>query len=265
MGKILNSPLSFFCVIYDGLSAEAVKPLCFSLALPSILLLSDPNPFHLLVLSNFNQSSRSLSWKRGIWPRFQKTVPFPVSRPQIDSSAAGARPKTMRGIFGTVIWRTHVIWTGHTLWRVTHSAGPKRSTFKRGGRGGTHTPIRAHTFINTPLLVLPGSGQCSGPAPGPGAQGVVQPRAGRRPENTHSQKLIWKLQAFIQMSGQCNSVKCVFPPHTFFTLSVSHTRGLNWLCGGSVFTVLIAGPFKKFRIIFFPLKISVASISQPIL
>lgn len=150
MGKILNSPLSFFCVIYDGLSAEAVKPLCFSLALPSILLLSDPNPFHLLVLSNFNQSSRSLSWKRGIWPRFQKTVPFPVSRPQIDSSAAGARPKTMRGIFGTVIWRTHVIWTGHTLWRVTHSAGPKRSTFKRGGRGAPIHPS-GHTLSSTHL------------------------------------------------------------------------------------------------------------------
>lgn len=45
----------------------AVKPLCFSLALPSVPS-SSPNPFQLVVLSNFTQSSRSLSRKRGIWP-----------------------------------------------------------------------------------------------------------------------------------------------------------------------------------------------------
>lgn len=44
----------------------AVQPLCFSLALPSVPS-SSPNPFQLVVLSNFTQS-RSLSWKRGIWP-----------------------------------------------------------------------------------------------------------------------------------------------------------------------------------------------------
>ena len=45
----------------------AVKPRCFSLALPSVPS-SSPNPFQLVVLSNFTQSSRSLSRKRGIWP-----------------------------------------------------------------------------------------------------------------------------------------------------------------------------------------------------
>lgn len=58
--------------IKDGMSGclqppIAVKPLCFFLALPNALS-SSPNPFQPVVLSNFTHSSRSLSWKRGIWP-----------------------------------------------------------------------------------------------------------------------------------------------------------------------------------------------------
>lgn len=79
--------------------SKAVKPLCFSLALPGILLLSDPNPFHLLVLSNFTQSSRSLSRKRGIWPRVQKTVPFSCL-PAADRQLRGRRsPRNYEGYF----------------------------------------------------------------------------------------------------------------------------------------------------------------------
>lgn len=72
VGKIPSPPVGLFCVIYEGLTA-ALNHLkqsdrsAFPWPCP-VLLLSDPNPFHLLALSNFTHSSRSLSWKRGIWP-----------------------------------------------------------------------------------------------------------------------------------------------------------------------------------------------------
>lgn len=88
--------------IKDGMSGcsqppLAVKPLCFPLALPSVPFLS-PNPFQLVVLSNFTQSSRSLSRKkRNLALKSCSLFPFPVSlllqRPQIDSSLASASPK----------------------------------------------------------------------------------------------------------------------------------------------------------------------------
>lgn len=109
VGEILNPPVIFFLCNLRWSECcsqppEAVEPLCFSLAVPSILLLSDPNPFHLLLLSNFTQSSRSLSWKRGIWPRVQKTVPFSCP-PAADRQLRGRRsPENYEGYF----WRSNL-------------------------------------------------------------------------------------------------------------------------------------------------------------
>lgn len=255
---------------------KAVKPLCFSLALPCALLLSDPNPFHLLVLSNFTQSSRSLSWKRGIWP------PRPENRSLFLSPgrrSTAPRPPLARNYEG-YFRRSNLkhTWDISNIHTLMHSADPQRPMIKRGG--GERSDAQrvgggARPFIHTsPPLVPPGSIRWPS-APEPGTSWSRVQGGGLR---AYSENLIWNLQAFMQMLGQIGKRETCFSS-AFLTPSVSHTQGFSsfgWaeIILGSVtlltvfirfFTVSIAGPFKRFRIIFFPLKIRVASNSSPIL
>lgn len=233
VGENLNPRFSlflFFCVIYDGLRAALEQSNHSAFPWPCPAFCSSLIQTHSISWSSLISPRAAEAWagKEESGPASRKPFPFPVSRPQIDSSAAGARPETMRGIFGAVIWRTHGMWTGHTLKRVTHSAGPKKSMggAGRGGHQGTK-------IINTtPPLVPPGSDQCSGPAPG--AWAIVQPTTGRRPENTHTHSHTSSSGSYGPVSrceGRAGSVKGDFfslhVPHTFCQ-SHTHTRALSW-------------------------------------
>lgn len=257
VGKIPTPPVSLFCVIYDGLTA-------------ALNHLKQSNrsafPWPCPAFCSSLIQTHSISWPSLISPRaaearaekeesgphVQKTVPFSCL-PAADRQLRGRRsPETMRGIFGAVIWRTHGTHTKYTLRREEHTADPRRPMVKRGL--DAHRGTRP--FIHTPPLG-------SVPTPPP-------PPPGRRPENTHGRKLIWKPQAFMQMLGQIGKRGTCLVLPVFHTCQ-SHVRlGLIWaiwndfrscrafkhLC--EVLTVPIAGPFKRFT--NWVLKIRVAAI-----
>lgn len=104
----------------------AVKPQCFSLALPAVAS-SSPNPFHLVVLSNFTQSSRSLSWKRGIWPpspaNYSLFLPPSSSSDHRSTALWPALAQNYEGYFQHCNLRNTWYTQRHTLtYRITHSA-----------------------------------------------------------------------------------------------------------------------------------------------
>lgn len=157
--------------IKDGMSGcsrppIAVKPLCFSLALPSVPS-SSPNPFKLVVLSNFTQSSRSSSRKKEeSGPQVRQTIPFSCLPPlpaTTDRQLYGQHwPKTMRGIFSTVIWRahgthTHTHMQNNVLSKYTDSRGKIRRYNKTGQE--TLKAAKARVLTSTKHLLPSGSGQ----------------------------------------------------------------------------------------------------------
>lgn len=278
VGENLNRPVSFFCVIYDGLSAalhRLTQPnhSAFSWLCPAFC--SSLIQTHSISCSSLISPRAAEAWvgKEESGPASQKNVPFSCL-PAADRQLRGRRsPENYEGYFRRSNLRnTWDVNRTHSEESNTLSRSKEINNLKRWDGGGTQTPIRAPNVINTrPLLVPPGPGQCSRPAPG--LVGSPVQGSGRRPENTHSQKLIWKPQAFIQMSGQSRKRETGFSS-AFLTPSVSRTHEVWTDLSGSgtllnifirFFTDLKARPFKRFRIISFPLKIRVASISSAIL
>lgn len=241
VGKILKPPVSLFCVIYDGLTValnhlKQSNRSAFPWPCPAFCS-SQPNPFHLLALSNFTQSSRSWSWKRGIWPARPENRSLFLFPGRRSTAPRLALARNYEGYFrrGNLknTWDIRKI---HTEKSGTRSADPQRQTVKRG--------LDAHHGTR-PFIYTPPPGSVPPPA-------GVQPR----PES------IWKLQAFIQMLGQIGKRGRCFPPpplcalHTFCQ---SHACfELMWVIWNyfrschaikhlyTILTVSIAEPFKRF-------------------
>lgn len=230
VGENLNPPVSFFCVIYDGLSGalNRLKQSNHSaFPWPCPAFCSSLIQTHSISWSSLISPRAAEAWagKEDSGPASKKPFPFPVSQPQIDSSAAGARPKTMRGIFGAVIWGTHGIWTGHTLKRVTPSAGLRRSTIKRGAGGGVPRHPSGNTLSSTEHLCWSRQDRASAPflprGPGPGPPCSPVQGGGLR---THSHRSAsGNYRPLYRWLGRAGSVEHAFPLRSSH-LCQSHMR-----------------------------------------
>lgn len=246
VGKIPNAAVSLFCVIYDGLTA-ALNHLKQSnrsaFPWPCPALCSSLIQTHSISGPSLISPRAAEAWaeKEESGPRVQKTVPFSCP-PAADRQLRGRRsPKTMRGIFSAVIWRTHGTRKIHTQKRGTHWADPWRPMVKRGW--DAHRGTRP--FIHTPPL---------GSAPPPPPPRVEAWE--------HTRSLIWKLQAFIQMLGQIGrrGTSLVLP---VFLTSCLASYGWSEMISGPVLNISVRfsqfwSPFKRFTIS--SLKIRVAAI-----
>lgn len=244
VGKILKPPVSLFCVIYDGLTValnhlKQSNRSAFPWPCPAFCY-SHPNPFHLLALSNFTQSSRSWSWKRGIWPARPENRSLFLFPGRRSTAPRLALARNYEGYFRRGnLKNTWDIRKTHTEKSGTHSADPQRQTVKRG----------LDTYHGTrPFIYTPPPGSVPPPA-------GVQPSSGRRPESTPSSGNL-----YTDVGADREAWKVFFSPlcalHTFCQSHVCFE--LMWVIWNyfrschaikhlyTILTVSIAGPFKRF-------------------
>lgn len=245
VGKILKPPVSLFCVIYDGLTValnhlKQSNRSAFPWPCPAFCS-SHPNPFHLLALSNFTQSSRSWSWKRGIWPARPENRSLFLFPGRRSTAPRLALARNYEGYFrcGNLknTWHIRKI---HTEKSGTGSADPRRPTIKRG--------LDAHHGTR-PFIYTPPPGSVPPPA-------GVQPSAGRRPDSTPSSG---NDRPLYRCSGRSGSMEGAPPFCTLHTFCQSHACfELMWVIWNyrrschaikhlyAILTVSIARPFKRF-------------------
>lgn len=256
VGENLNPPVSFFCVIYDGLSGalNRLKQSNHSaFPWPCPAFCSSLIQTHSISWSSLISPRAAEAWagKEDSGPASKKTIPFSCL-PAADRQLCGWRsPENYEGYF----WRSHL----RNTWDMNRTHSEEGNALSRskeinnqkrwgGGYPDTHQGTHFHQQNTSvgPARIGPVLPSC------PGAWAAMQPSAGWRPENTLSQKRIWKLQAFIQMAGQSRKRGTCFSSAFLTPLSVTHEVCTD-LSGSvtllNIFTRLIsvlnAGPFKR--------------------
>lgn len=152
VGKIPNAPVSLFCVIYDGLTAalnhlKQSNRSAFPWPCPAFCS-SDPNPFHLRALSNFTQSSRSLSWKGGIWPARPENRSLFLSPGRRSTAPRPPFARNYEGYFRCSNLKN--------TWDTQNTHSEERNTLGRSAENMVKRGLDAHQgtrpFIHTPPL-----------------------------------------------------------------------------------------------------------------